>query len=538
MILFFSDNHHTRDYFNQLITCMTEQNLSAKLYYDNKTNLPNPRFLKSLPTEAFNDALKSISQEYRILHGQDLSVSSLKRLRRQAAWKYALDMGELKRERPQLVVVWNGLKFRRSIFVKVAEELGIPILYMENGLLPNTTVCDPMGINAVNSVPRDPAFFLNREIINQDQSFSEKLTVREAKKEKRSENKVLPEHFIFVPFQVDTDTQITLFSPWIKTMRQLFEAIKALAPELPYQFVFKEHPSSPIDYSVLHDELDESIGIFANDYNTQQLIEKSEAVVTINSTVAIESILLNKRVIVLGKGFFNIEGLVLRAESELALKKAFNELPNFSVNAKLRISFLDYLKEEYLVPGSWRDATPDHLSATCERILTYYQKTQDMPTQSIFFVSTPLHLIVSLAIVDTEKVDHAHLVFIDQVSDTDNPYMTTIESWDENPFESVQCFYRPKKDMGKYKARKQLFANIEKLVIGIKPSHIYCGNDRRVEFQCAMNTAQYYDSNVQGYYMDEGTFTYTGRAASSSFSDRVIDNSIKKLAYGSWWKHP
>ena len=38
--------------------------------------------------------------------------------------------------------------------------------------------------------------------------------------------------------------------------------------------------------------------------------------------------------------------------------------------------------------------------------------------------------------------------------------------------------------------------------------------------------------------MDEGTFTYVGRSASTSFSDEVIDNLLKKVTYGFWWKHP
>jgi hypothetical protein len=41
-----------------------------------------------------------------------------------------------------------------------------------------------------------------------------------------------------------------------------------------------------------------------------------------------------------------------------------------------------------------------------------------------------------------------------------------------------------------------------------------------------------------GHYMDEGTFTYVGRKASASFSDIVIDNTFKKIFYGSWWQHP
>jgi hypothetical protein len=42
----------------------------------------------------------------------------------------------------------------------------------------------------------------------------------------------------------------------------------------------------------------------------------------------------------------------------------------------------------------------------------------------------------------------------------------------------------------------------------------------------------------KGHYMDEGTFIYVGRKASSSFSNSIVDNWLKKLSYGLWWKNP
>ena len=162
-----------------------------------------------------------------------------------------------------------------------------------------------------------------------------------------------------------------------------------------------------------------------------------------------------------------------------------------------------------------------------------------MEGNHLFLVSTPLHLIVTLAIIDTHKIEFPRLAFIDQVTGKNNSYLEALESWKENPFTSIHVFFRPEgKFLRKLKSRKETFSALENIIDEFKPSHIYVGNDRRVEFQLCMHKATEAELSPVGYYMDEGTFTYVGRKASESFSDRVIDNALKKLFYGSWWKHP
>jgi hypothetical protein len=162
-----------------------------------------------------------------------------------------------------------------------------------------------------------------------------------------------------------------------------------------------------------------------------------------------------------------------------------------------------------------------------------------MNKASLFLVSTPLHLMVSIAIVDTLNIKNAHLIFIDQVKGRKNPYLETLDLWPDHPFESVAVFFRPeRKLLSKLQSRKETFSALEKIVMQLKPKHIYTGNDRRVEFQYSMHVAQKLGCNPVGFYMDEGTFTYVGRKASNQFADKVLDNISKKLAYGLWWKHP
>ena len=157
----------------------------------------------------------------------------------------------------------------------------------------------------------------------------------------------------------------------------------------------------------------------------------------------------------------------------------------------------------------------------------------------LFLVSTPLHLLVSLAIIAKENLHECHLFFIDQVKDKDNPYIETLNEWPNNPFKSISLFYRSSKSLlEKLATRKRIFIELKEKIQNLRPEHIYVGNDRRIEFQWCMHCCQSLGKPAKGYYMDEGTFTYVGRKASGSFSDKVVDNYSKKLAYGFWWKHP
>ncbi len=162
-----------------------------------------------------------------------------------------------------------------------------------------------------------------------------------------------------------------------------------------------------------------------------------------------------------------------------------------------------------------------------------------MTSHSVYFASTILHLYAAASIAAEREYETAHLIFIDQPEDQEFPLYSLVQQWDSSPFSSVKLLPgRFKGIINKLKKRKQLFNSLENIISDLKPNNIFVGNDRRIEFQFSMHIAKSLDLNTQGHYMDEGTFTYVGRKASSSFSDAIIDNWLKKLSYGLWWKNP
>lgn len=278
----------------------------------------------------------------------------------------------LQRQDFDCAIMWNGLHINNQAMKLACQVAGIRTLFLENGLLPNTTTLDPLGVNFGNSVPRDPAFYraLPPRPLHED---LRQLVPRKPVKPRGDTRAIeLPERYVFIPFQVESDTQILLYSPWIRNMRHLFEVISRCArhPALQHcHFIFKEHPTSYDHYDDLHAQTSARV-YFANGNSTQQLIEGAAAVVTVNSTVGIEALLYHKKVITLGEAFFAIEGVCRSAADEGALCERLQRVDDWQVDGELTDKFLGYLRYEYLVEGGWRDPSPAHWQSLQRRIAT------------------------------------------------------------------------------------------------------------------------------------------------------------------------
>jgi capsular polysaccharide export protein len=292
-----------------------------------------------------------------------------------ARWYFSSCHRVLENKNIDGLAVWNGQNLPLAAAVSAARRLGIRTLFFENGPLPNSTMLDPKGINFENSVPRDQEFFIDVHVEEDKlhQLLQTPLVVRAPRKNK-PENKtpaVLPDNYLFLPFQTYNDTQVLLFSPWIRGMRELVREVKLALAHLPHPrpvLVVKEHPSCRMNYTDLYEAMAGSEVVFASGISTMELILRSKGVITINSSVGIESILLGKSVLTLGQAFYNIPGLVLHAENTQELIEAVGKLVEFEPLTRLREGFLYYLKYHYLLEGTHRAPNPVYLRSVGERI--------------------------------------------------------------------------------------------------------------------------------------------------------------------------
>lgn len=152
----------------------------------------------------------------------------------------------------------------------------------------------------------------------------------------------------------------------------------------------------------------------------------------------------------------------------------------------------------------------------------------------LFFASTPFNMLTaSMVAFSLPESDEKYLCLIDQ-PEHDSHFVTEIMKWLETPFKSTQLISRKSTGKTKRIERKIAFQRIDSLLAKVQPNIIYTGNDRRVEFQYAM--AHSADQPI-GVYIDDGTYSYLGRKT-HWLKDHLLDNLVKKLSYGFWWKQP
>jgi capsular polysaccharide export protein len=361
--LFISLAKHQGLYFNRLLN---ETELQGKVVSPQQMPWPGFRRISKVASRIdWPSLIEEKCAERRVKNKNNGALYRLL-LRLELLWMALRAQALLDRERPDALAFWNGSHRYCRLLTALAPS-GCKTFFFENGLLPDTTTVDPRGVNYLNAVPRDAGFYLDYPYPVPENQAAPVLIPR-APRSAGPAPIELPAQFVFIPFQDDRDSQVRLFSPWIRNMREMFALGERLAEETGLTVVFKEHPSSRETYPELHERTHERL-LFANGNATQQLIEASQFVITINSTVGLESLLLGKPVLTLGQAFFNIEGLVMHADDADQVVSLARAFPQWPLDERLRRNFLHYLSECYCIKGGWKNADQAQLQRVADRLL-------------------------------------------------------------------------------------------------------------------------------------------------------------------------
>lgn len=361
--LFFALAKHQRLYFQRLLD---ETDLTGKVVVPKQLPWPRPWQLPGIVSRIdWAHVVEEKCQERRVKNKYEGGLYRLL-LRLELAWMALRVNALLKREQPKTLAMWNGShRYCQLLLALKPAECGT--FFFENGLLPDTTTLDAKGVNYRNSVPRDQAFYAHYPEPAEGDAQDEVVLIPRKPRVSNLTPIELPAKFVFIPFQDDRDTQVRLFSPWVGNMRELFALGEQLAAA-GLTVVFKEHPSSREVYPDLHQRTHERL-LFANGNATQQLIEDSQFVVTLNSTVGLESLLLGKPVLTLGQAFFNVPGVVMHADSAEELLAIAQRFPDWSLDERVKRNFLRYLAHDYCIKGSWQNADKAQLQRVARRML-------------------------------------------------------------------------------------------------------------------------------------------------------------------------
>lgn len=288
-------------------------------------------------------------------------------LRRVARWHYAAVHQRMIAMQPDIVAVWGGQGVDTRAVRAAAAERGIPCMLFETGLLPATTTADTHGVNAENAVPRDPQFYA-RYTASAD--LPQRLVAR---REPEAAAEPLPARYAFVPFQVALDSQVLLYSPWIRSMAQLYWLLDSVLREVPapLHLVCKPHPNCSYPYAELrrHAAHHPRLHIVDN-HSCEALIRGAEGVLTLNSSVGIEALLLDRPVLCLGEACYAIPGVAQAARGPEAIQRWLGALAEGRTpSAPLRLPFLHWLANEYVIPGSHHAPHDAHFQTLRQRFV-------------------------------------------------------------------------------------------------------------------------------------------------------------------------
>lgn len=266
-----------------------------------------------------------------------------------------------------LAVAWNGLTGSRMAYMAGAKDAGAATLYAELAPLPGRITLDPAGVNAEGSVPQDPAFYrawAQRHDTSDWRAAGAGLTARASRRADVGQGGgALPDTpFLFCPLQVPDDSQVRLFAGWCGGMAGFLAALAEAAGHLPdgWHLRLKEHPSA-------RQPLGEALAplvargriVVDNDTDSFAQVAASRGVVTLNSSMGLQSFFHDRPVVTLGQAFFNLPGLVDYAQDQAQLNGLFAAAGGLGYDAPLREAFVAWLAAVYYPRFAWPGGEAD-----------------------------------------------------------------------------------------------------------------------------------------------------------------------------------
>lgn len=228
--------------------------------------------------------------------------------------------------RPKLIVLWNGEQLYNRVLRSIASHLNVEVIFIERGPLPDTLFWDETGVNA-------GASFINKELssptLASHKYWSERITkylldndsawsqpdFREKEELHIRINYSSIKKVVFLPLQVDADTNMIMYSPIFSSTKELFYKVAPIYAQCTNTvFLVKNHPKSIAKLTV-EDVSSFNNCVLVDDFSVKQILPICHHVITNNSTVGFEALLFGVTVIQTGCSFYQGRGLTKMVSS-------------------------------------------------------------------------------------------------------------------------------------------------------------------------------------------------------------------------------
>jgi hypothetical protein len=186
------------------------------------------------------------------------------------------------------VIIWNG---STSAFLPIIEKLKalkVEVTFAESGFFPQHRhfYFDRLGVNNSSQLYFDDLSWVNEQMLQNLKQLRQQLLSAS------QDGMNTQEHYIFVPLQVPSDSNVLNHSKFTKGMQPFIDFIEAQYPK--QNLVFKPHPKDRLSHTYRY-----SHGKVSSE-DTMRLCAHADIVHGINSSVLYEAALLGKKVRVEG----------------------------------------------------------------------------------------------------------------------------------------------------------------------------------------------------------------------------------------------
>ena len=294
-----------------------------------------------------------------LLNKKFLAEPSTETLKEIAIYRSSFYEKILNQFQPDKIVIWNGLMDYQSCFISIAKKIN-PLQefsFLEAGWFPqkNTYYSDPKGVNAASTIAEATPLSLSKQQVSDIKKW--KIQYRS----RNGSHKICDKGYYFVPLQLESDTNITLFSPFKNMSSFLQWVVENTDCQTP--IITRPHPLSRID----HDDLNNLNDRIYVDKNTplHKLIAESRAVIGINSTVLLESLIYEKPTIALGQGLFQSSKAIHLQSLDAAIS---NELSRTRSSIATQETFLYLLRSHQKVLPSFKKS--QNIKVVCREIMS------------------------------------------------------------------------------------------------------------------------------------------------------------------------
>ena len=189
---------------------------------------------------------------------------------------------------------------------------------------------------------------------------------RERFLENYTEKTLQNEKFIYFPLQSEPEASILMNTPFYSNQINLIEIIAKSIP-INYLLYVKEHPLQKIklwrsidDYKKIRNI--PNVRFIHPNVNAQEILEKSQGVISISGATGFEALFHHKPIILFGDEYYDKLSMVTKIESIIDLPlKIKNALSNFKFNDKELSMFVKILKE-FALPVPYYSIIKDGVS--------------------------------------------------------------------------------------------------------------------------------------------------------------------------------